>query len=808
MALGLASLMLRTMLARWSRGDWRTRLIAAGGVTAGALVAALLLEGPIVRAIVRAAAARRGAEVQVETVRMGLGRVWLEGVDVRIVGMPALQTRLSTVEADLGLTFRVRGIAVHGGTIALLGEPDEIARQFDEWRHRHASTAQPASGERARIAADGLSLVWRRSAASTDSAYAWSVDGERNESGAARLSVGQVRVQLPWLAAEARGLRAEMNRFGASPSLDDFSADSTIARVLLDGTPRKSVPAPPAHLPQPSRSAKATDAEASAFARGFAALREGQRGPKLRAELGQVARWANEFMRPGARLVLDGLRLRIERGADKLNVGPSRVVVARDAGGVSLELLPGQSDAAHTALGHPPLAFGVHIPFDSGSVVAHVDGGPVSLGSIGVEERDFGLVDVGHSTFAAETDLTLADGGMRLAFAGKGALEGVSIDHPALSASTVHDLSLGWRARGELMLDGSRLSLDDGEVSVGAVRFAGKGLIESGSGYAHVKLGGGVPLASCQALVDSLPDGLVPLLAGVRMAGTFALDGSIELDTRHIADLRVTFDLKKDCRFSQVPEDLSPHRFMRAWTREVLGADGLPTTIESGPGSETWVSYDEISPYMETAVLVCEDGRFLVHDGFDREAIKNSLRDNILAGRFVRGASTLTMQLAKNIYLYRDKTLSRKLQEAFATMLLEQELSKKELLELYLNVVEFGPGIYGIGPAAQHYFASVPARLSLGQALYLASILPNPRHAYFDKEGALDERRLAYLRRLMEIAHKRRRITDAELEEGLKEQIALGVPSTTLPPVGELSETHGETSAPPEPVDPPEEPSP
>jgi membrane peptidoglycan carboxypeptidase len=141
-------------------------------------------------------------------------------------------------------------------------------------------------------------------------------------------------------------------------------------------------------------------------------------------------------------------------------------------------------------------------------------------------------------------------------------------------------------------------------------------------------------------------------------------------------------------------------------------------------------------------------------------------------------------------------------------MLLEQELSKKELLELYLNVVEFGPGIYGIGPAAQHYFASVPARLSLGQALYLASILPNPRHAYFDTDGALDERRLAYLRRLMEIAHKRRRITDAELEEGLKEQIALGVPSTTLPPVGELSETHGETSAPPEPVDPPEEPSP
>src|SRR5438046_465396 len=139
---------------------------------------------------------------------------------------------------------------------------------------------------------------------------------------------------------------------------------------------------------------------------------------------------------------------------------------------------------------------------------------------------------------------------------------------------------------------------------------------------------------------------------------------------------------------------------------------------------------------MEVAVLTTEDGAFRRHHGFDQEAIKNSIRENLRKRRFVRGASTISMQLAKNLYLDRSKNLARKLEEAILTMYLEQELTKDQLLELYLNVVEFGPMVYGIGPAARHYFNAAASELSLSQALYISSIMPNPKNQYFGAGGA------------------------------------------------------------------------
>jgi membrane peptidoglycan carboxypeptidase len=176
-------------------------------------------------------------------------------------------------------------------------------------------------------------------------------------------------------------------------------------------------------------------------------------------------------------------------------------------------------------------------------------------------------------------------------------------------------------------------------------------------------------------------------------------------------------------------------------------------------------------------VVVCEDANFWVHGGFNQKSIQDSIRDNLTAGRFVRGGSTVTMQLAKNLYLRREKTVSRKLQEAVLTVLLEQSLTKEQILELYLNVIEFAPGVYGIGPAALHYFKSRPRNLSLGQALYLMSILPNPRYSHFKPDGSLGERWAEYLRHLMEIAHKIHRIDDRELAVALAETVERGVPA-------------------------------
>ena len=188
------------------------------------------------------------------------------------------------------------------------------------------------------------------------------------------------------------------------------------------------------------------------------------------------------------------------------------------------------------------------------------------------------------------------------------------------------------------------------------------------------------------------------------MSGTFSFNGKLDADTRHLENMLATWSLVNECRITETLADVSPRKFARTWTREVLDLNGQPTQIQSGPGTPGWVSRDAISKHMETAVLICEDGAFLRHHGFDEEAIRNSIRENVKAGHFVRGASTISMQLAKNLYLSQDKTLSRKLQEAVLTMLLEQELTKDQIMELYLNVIEFGPGIYGIGPAAAYYF--------------------------------------------------------------------------------------------------------
>ncbi len=139
-----------------------------------------------------------------------------------------------------------------------------------------------------------------------------------------------------------------------------------------------------------------------------------------------------------------------------------------------------------------------------------------------------------------------------------------------------------------------------------------------------------------------------------------------------------------------------------------------------------WVPYDRISPNLKRAVLVSEDINFFSHDGFDVDEMKKAVRDAIKEGEPPRGASTLTQQLAKNLWLSPSRNPTRKLEEALLTVQLEHDLSKRRILELYLNVVEFGPGVYGAGAAAETYYGVSAAELSEEQAARLAAALPKP----------------------------------------------------------------------------------
>lgn len=151
----------------------------------------------------------------------------------------------------------------------------------------------------------------------------------------------------------------------------------------------------------------------------------------------------------------------------------------------------------------------------------------------------------------------------------------------------------------------------------------------------------------------------------------------------------------------------------------------LQAEAEAGV-SWQWVDYEAISPHLKRAVLVAEDIGFFSHEGFEVTEIKVAFREAIKGERSLRGASTITQQLAKNLWLSPSRNPLRKVKEALLTYQLERKLTKKRILELYLNVVEFGPGVYGAEAAARRYFNKAAADLSEDEAAQLAAGLPRP----------------------------------------------------------------------------------
>ena len=141
----------------------------------------------------------------------------------------------------------------------------------------------------------------------------------------------------------------------------------------------------------------------------------------------------------------------------------------------------------------------------------------------------------------------------------------------------------------------------------------------------------------------------------------------------------------------------------------------------------TWVPLSRISSSLRQAVVAAEDALFFTHEGFDWEGIKVAAKYNLEAGEFKRGGSTITQQLAKNLYLSAERSLIRKAREALITRSLEHHLTKERILELYLNVVEWGQGIYGAEAAARHHFKKSAHDLTADEAAWLAAILPSPR---------------------------------------------------------------------------------
>ena len=165
---------------------------------------------------------------------------------------------------------------------------------------------------------------------------------------------------------------------------------------------------------------------------------------------------------------------------------------------------------------------------------------------------------------------------------------------------------------------------------------------------------------------------------------------------------------------------------------------------EMPKNSKTWVSIDEISPNMIQAVVASEDNLFLSHHGFSFDAINKAFEHN-LKGKRIRGGSTISQQTAKNVFLFPQRSYVRKGLEAYFTVLMELTWSKKRIMEVYLNVIEMGDGIYGIEAASQEYFGIHASQLSKSQAALIAACLPNPRRFKANHPSGYIQRRKEHI---------------------------------------------------------------
>lgn len=174
-----------------------------------------------------------------------------------------------------------------------------------------------------------------------------------------------------------------------------------------------------------------------------------------------------------------------------------------------------------------------------------------------------------------------------------------------------------------------------------------------------------------------------------------------------------------------------------------------------------WTPYDRISRHAKLAVIASEDQKFAFHPGFDFESIDKALKDRE-RGRRIRGASTITQQVAKNLFLWKGQNFVRKGLEAYLTLLIELLWPKQRILEVYLNVAEFGPGVYGVGAAAPRYFRREPARLTRSQSALLAAVLPNPKRFRVERPSGFVQRRVTWIVGQMNALGGERYVRDME----------------------------------------------
>ena len=301
-----------------------------------------------------------------------------------------------------------------------------------------------------------------------------------------------------------------------------------------------------------------------------------------------------------------------------------------------------------------------------------------------------------------------------------GAVDGLAIEHPAVSAEP---LVLAGNVRGAVTVSPQAVTVTGAQLDLGAAHWTIAGWLRRGA-PASGQLDARLAPAPCADLLASLPAVLRGPLDGMAMTGTFG--GHARLTVDLAAPLGDGVDLQTDldnaCDVTAEPPAADVTTLAGAAEQEF--ADGSTGMV--GKGQPGWVALRALAPATAGAFVAAEDARFFEHHGFDVTQIARSLEVDLRDRSIARGGSTISQQLIKNSFLSQRRSLDRKLQEAILTWRLEARLDKRAILERYLNVIELGPHVFGIGAAAHHWFGVAASDLTVRQAAFLAALTAEP----------------------------------------------------------------------------------
>ena len=386
-----------------------------------------------------------------------------------------------------------------------------------------------------------------------------------------------------------------------------------------------------------------------------------------------------------------------------------------------------------------------------------------------------------QSNLSVDLDITPHEAHSGLSLKGTVALRNMGFLAPRIHAKPIDGLQITAELAADIDFEAHKLTVEAPLMEVADGRAAARlsatvDHLDHALPRLDVKLT--IPRQRCQDLLGAIPPTMIQRLDGLEVSGS--ADGHLHftVDLEKPRAFRYDIEVNMEGCKPRVYGHTDVTKLNRRFVHEVI-EKSAPTGILVGPETDHYRSLYDIPRFIQMAALWTEDHSFFSHSGFRPSLIRRAIILNLERGRYVYGGSTISQQLVKNLFLSREKTLSRKLEEAIIVWLMERTVTKKRILELYLNCIEYGPSLYGIQNASQKYFSKNVDQLTPLEGAFLMGLKPYPRAGWRQyKRGHLDQWWIRRVRKILEGMAKKGWITKDQLETSRPFQLTFGGPDT------------------------------